>query len=166
MRGEPDCRKPDVPVALLRHRRGVAAFAEAPTVRALARSHDQVEAAGVNPGRISARPPPRSRTQNPQVRSSSGRSRFSAPALEGLLSRLFTATSGGGEAGPQTKFLLSQLPPFTCQQSAAPRSCSPSPRLARGERLIPPAPAHWPRPVSLRLLNYGVVHYPQHRTQV
>ena len=82
--------------------------------------------------------------------------RFLGTRTEGLCLVLFTACSWGA-SWPQTKFLLSELPPFTMRAFCGTCSClfAIAVVVARRERLTPPR-AQWGRLLLFAMLNYGV----------
>jgi probable blue pigment (indigoidine) exporter len=82
--------------------------------------------------------------------------RFLGSRAEGLCLVLFTACSWGA-SWPQTKFLLSELPPFTMRGFCGACGCvfAFAVAMARGESLLPP-PAQWGRLFVFAMLNYGV----------
>jgi probable blue pigment (indigoidine) exporter len=69
---------------------------------------------------------------------------------------LFTACSWGA-SWPQTKFLLSELPPFTMRTFCGSCGClfAIAVAMARRERLMPPR-SQWGRLFLFAMLNYGV----------
>ena len=79
---------------------------------------------------------------------------------------LFTAC-GWGASWPQTKFLLSELPPFTMRTLCGVCGCMFALAVAvvRRENLIPPR-GQWGRLVLLSMLNYGVFVVLSTETQV
>ena len=82
--------------------------------------------------------------------------RFLGTRTEGLCLVLFTACSWGA-SWPQTKFLLSELPPFTMRAFCGTCGClfAIAVAVARRERLTPPR-AQWGRLLLFAMLNYGV----------
>lgn len=94
------------------------------------------------------------------------RSRVLGTRAEGLALVLFTATSWGA-SWPQTKFLLSELPPFTMRTVCGTGGClfAIAVALARRERLIPPR-SQWARLFLFAMLNYGVFIVLSTETQV
>ena len=80
---------------------------------------------------------------------------FSARA-EGIALVLFTACSWG-LTWPQSKFLLTMLPPFSMRASCGVLgfSFAFAVAIARGERIWPPRDL-WPRLVLFAMLNYGL----------
>ena len=71
--------------------------------------------------------------------STSARTRLLSTRAEGLCLVLFTAC-GWGASWPQTKFLLSELPPFTMRGTCGlfGTAFAILVALARGERMAPP----------------------------
>lgn len=98
--------------------------------------------------------------------STSVRSRFLGSRAEGLCLVLFTAC-GWGASWPQTKFLLSELPPFTMRAFCGTCGClfAFAVAAARQERLLPPR-AQWGRLFLFAMLNYGVFIVLSTETQV
>jgi probable blue pigment (indigoidine) exporter len=88
--------------------------------------------------------------------STSVRTRFLGSRAEGLCLVLFTACSWGA-SWPQTKFLLSELPPFTMRTFCGSCGClfAIAVAMARRERLMPPR-SQWGRLFLFAMLNYGV----------
>ena len=82
--------------------------------------------------------------------------RFFGTKAEGLCLVLFTAVSWGA-SWPQTKFLLSQLPPFTMRAGCgiAGVAFAVLVALGRRENLVPP-PGQWGRLILFSMLNYGL----------
>ncbi len=82
--------------------------------------------------------------------------RFLGSRAEGLCLVLFTACSWGA-SWPQTKFLLSELPPFTMRGFCGACGCvfAFAVAMIRRENLLPPR-AQWGRLFLFAMLNYGV----------
>jgi probable blue pigment (indigoidine) exporter len=91
---------------------------------------------------------------------------FVGSRAEGLSLIVFTACAWGA-SWPQTKFLLSELPPFTMRTLCG--TCgvafAVAVALARRENLIPP-PGQWSQLFVLSMLNYGVFVVLSTETQV
>ena len=85
--------------------------------------------------------------------STSVRPRFLGSRTEGLCLVVFTACSWGA-SWPQTKFLLSELPPFSMRLFCGTCGCAFAfaVALARRERLLPPA-SQWARLFVFAMLN-------------
>jgi drug/metabolite transporter (DMT)-like permease len=98
--------------------------------------------------------------------STSVRGRFLGSRTEGLCLVLFTACSWGA-SWPQTKFLLSELPPFTMRTFCGTCGClfAVMVAVARRERLVPPC-AQWGRLLLFSMLNYGLFVILSTETQV
>jgi drug/metabolite transporter (DMT)-like permease len=92
--------------------------------------------------------------------------RFLGSRTEGLCLVLFTACSWGA-SWPQTKFLLSELPPFTMRAfcGACGVAFALAVALVRRERLMPPR-AVWGRLFLFSMLNYGIFIVLSTETQV
>jgi drug/metabolite transporter (DMT)-like permease len=88
--------------------------------------------------------------------STSASQRFLGSRTEGLCLVLFTACSWGA-SWPQTKFLLSELPPFTMRTFCGLCGClfAVAVAVARRENLLPPR-AQWGRLILFSMLNYGL----------
>ena len=88
--------------------------------------------------------------------STSVKTRFLGSRAEGLCLVLLTAISWGA-SWPQTKFLLTELPPFTMRGACGIGGVTFAVlvALARGEPLMPP-PGQWGRLVLFAMLNYGL----------
>ena len=91
---------------------------------------------------------------------------FLGSKAEGLCLVLFTACSWGA-SWPQTKFLLSQLPPFTMRAGCGAGGVvfAVLVALARRERLMPPR-GQWGRLLLFSMLNYGLFIVLSTETQV
>ncbi len=94
------------------------------------------------------------------------KSGFLGSRAEGLCLVLFTACSWGA-SWPQTKFLLSELPPFTMRTfcGACGTLFALAVAIARREHLIPPR-LQWGRLLLFSMLNYGVFIILSTETQV
>lgn len=92
--------------------------------------------------------------------------RFLGSRAEGLCLVLFTACSWGA-SWPQTKYLLSQLPPFTMRTVCGVAGCAFAVLVAllRRERMTPPR-GQWGRLLLYSMLNYGVFIVLSTETQV
>lgn len=79
-----------------------------------------------------------------------------SPRVEGVCLVLFTACSWG-LTWPQSKFLLTMLPPFSMRATVGVLGCvfAFAIGFARGERLWPPRD-QWPRLIVYAMLNYGL----------
>jgi drug/metabolite transporter (DMT)-like permease len=88
--------------------------------------------------------------------SAEGRERLISARTEGIALVLFTACSWG-LTWPQSKFLLTMLPPFSMRASCGVAGFSFAFLVAavRGERLWPPLD-QWPRLILFAMLNYGL----------
>ena len=88
--------------------------------------------------------------------STSDKRRFLGTRTEGLCLVLFTACSWG-LSWPQTKFLLTQLPPFTMRFACGVGGCLFAFAVAaiRREKLVPPR-RQWGRLLLFAMLNYGL----------
>ncbi len=91
---------------------------------------------------------------------------FIGSRAEGLCLVLFTACSWGA-SWPQTKFLLSELPPFTMRAGCGVLGClfALAVAVTRRERLTPPRD-EWGRLLLFSMLNYGVFIVLSTETQV
>jgi drug/metabolite transporter (DMT)-like permease len=87
---------------------------------------------------------------------SAPRRRLIGAGTEGIALLLFTACSWG-LTWPQSKFLLTMLPPFSMRMACGGLACGFTFLIAvvRGETLWPPRD-QWPRLVLFGMLNYGL----------